>query len=64
MSSKKPFLITGDFNIHIDVPGDVDRACLLKLLESMGLQQHVDKPTHVSGCIFDLVITREVDELL
>jgi len=30
----------------------------------MGLQQHVDKPTHVSGHTLDLVITKEVDEPL
>ena len=62
--SSDPLLITGDFNIHVDVFGDADRARLLELLESMGLQQHVDKPTHVSGHTLDLVITRDVDELI
>ncbi|KAL9959876.1 hypothetical protein ACROYT_G033246 [Oculina patagonica] len=62
--SSEPLLITGDFNIHVDVFGYADRARLLELLESMGLQQHVDKPTHVSGHTLDLVITRDVDELI
>ena len=29
----------------------------LDLLESMGLQQHVDVPTHKSGHTLDLIIT-------
>ena len=62
--SSEPLLITGDFNIHVDVCGDSDRARLLEILESMGLEQHVDKPTHVSGHILDLVITQKFDELI
>ena len=45
----EPLLITVDSNIHVDVCGDSDCARLLEILESMGLEQHVDKPTHVSG---------------
>ena len=44
--SSELLLITGDFNIHIDDPLDTDRVRFLGLLESMGLQQHVDVPTH------------------
>ena len=62
--SWEPLLITGDFNIQVDVFGDSDRARLLEILEAMGLEQHVDKPTHVSGHILDLVITRKFDELI
>ena len=62
--SSEPLLITGDFKIPLDVCGDSDRARLLKILESMGLEQQVDKPTHVSGHILDLVITRKFDELI
>lgn len=29
--SPEPLLITGDFNIHVDVPADIDRSCLLEL---------------------------------
>ena len=39
-------LITGDFNIHVDDPLDTDCVHFLGLLESMGLQRHVDVPTH------------------
>ena len=35
-----------------------------ELLESMGLQQHVNEPTHKSGHTLDLIITRQCDSLL
>ena len=35
-----------------------------ELLESMGLQQHVNEPTHESGHTLDLIITRQCDSLL
>ena len=59
-----PLLIAGDFNIHVDVPGNADSVCLKELLESMGLQQHVNVPTHESGHTLDLIITRQCDSLL
>ena len=55
--SSVPLLIAGDFNIHVDVPGNADSVCLKELLESMGLQQHVNDPTHESGHTLDLIIT-------
>ena len=57
-------LIAGDFNIHVDVPGNAESVCLKELLESMGLQQHVNEPTHESGHTLDLIITRQCDSLL
>ena len=42
--SSVTLLIAGDFNIHVDVPGNADSVCLKELLESMGLQQHVNEP--------------------
>ena len=29
--SSEPLFITGDFNIHVDVPADIDHSCLLEL---------------------------------
>ena len=51
--SPEPLLIAGDLNIHVNVPND-----------SMGLEQHVDKPTHISEHTLDLIITRCSDSLL
>ena len=66
--SSVPLLIAGDFNIHVDVPGNADSVCLKELLESMGqcqcLSQHVNEPTHESGHTLDLIITRQCDSLL
>ena len=56
-------LITGDFNIHMDVADDTDAVRLHELLESVGLQQHVTVPTHVSEHTLDLIITRQSDLL-
>ena len=56
--SPEPLLITGDFNIHVNVLGDPDAARFLELLTSMGQEQHVDKPMHISGHSLDLIITR------
>jgi hypothetical protein len=62
--STDPFIITGDFNIHVNSKTDCDSLKFVDLLLSMGLQQHVEFSTHVSGNILDLVITREVDSIL
>ena len=40
-------LICGDFNIDMDVPSDADTIRLKDLLNSMGLVQHVKRPTHI-----------------
>lgn len=62
--SSEPLLITGDFNIHVDVADNSDGVYLLELLESMGLQQHIDKPTYESEHTLDLIITRRCDSIL
>jgi endonuclease/exonuclease/phosphatase family metal-dependent hydrolase len=56
-------LITGDFNIHMDMADDADAIKLCELLESVGLQQHVTVPTHISKHTLDLIITRQSDPL-
>ena len=55
---KEELLIVGDFNIHVDISNDVHAIKVLDLLDSVGLQQHIKKPTHVHGHTLDLVITR------
>ncbi|XP_068741951.1 uncharacterized protein [Montipora capricornis] len=62
--SPEPLLITGDLNIHVNVSRDPHASRFLELLTSMGLEQHVDKPTHISGHTLDLIITRCSDSLL
>jgi len=62
--SSEPLLITGDFNIHVNVVGDPHRLKLLELLETMGLRQHVVTPTHESGNTLDLIIKRQFEDLV
>ena len=59
----EPLLITGDINIHVDVPDDPDAIKFLDLLDSLGLAQHVKTPTHRCGHTLDLMITREINSL-
>ena len=54
-------VITGDFNIHVDVPGNCDTKKFSELLQSFGLHQHISQPTHDKGHTLDLVITRIAD---
>ena len=62
--STDPLLITGDFNIHVNLQCNNNSLRFVDLLQSMGLQQHVDFPTHVSGNTLDLVIARDTDFVL
>ena len=62
--STEPLIMAGDFNIHVNVPSDNDTVRFLDLLSSMGLQQHIDFPTHVSGNTLGLLITRSLDSRL
>ena len=62
--SADPLLIVGDFNIHIDSNENYDAIKLSELLQSFSLTQHVQVPTHSSGHILDLIITRKTDDLV
>lgn len=52
-----PVIIGGDINVHVENPEDVNGACLMELLSSMDLQQHISVPTHQAGGTLDLVVT-------
>ena len=52
-------VITGDFNLHLDEPDDPSTSSFLSLLDTFDLIQHIDQPTHQSGHILDLLITRK-----
>ena len=55
----QPVLFIGDFNIHVNKQDDRDSQRFLDHLKTHSLTQFVDKPSHRSGNILDLVITRE-----
>ena len=60
--SSESLLVTSDFNIHVDVVRNPYREKFLELLETMGLQKHVIKPTHESG--HTLIISRQCENLV
>ena len=59
-----PVLIAGDFNVHFNKPDHSDVRQLIDILDSFGLHQHVQQPTHKYGNILDLVITRSDSDIV
>ena len=57
-------IITGDVNFHLDKAGNNDVRQFMSILESHGMNQHVHSPTHRKGHILDVLITRDVDNVL
>ena len=60
LSDTSNHIITGDFNIHVNDPSDVDAAVLLDTMSALGLKQHVDIPTHNKGNTLDLIFTEDI----
>src|SRR6218665_2101060 len=58
------FLITHDFNIHVDDPSDSFASEFLTFLSSTNLTQHVNFPTHYQNHTLDLVVTSPLSNLL
>ena len=50
-------ILMGDFNIHIGDEDDAEVMTFLDTIEALGLEQWVDKPTHRSDNILDLVVS-------
>ena len=56
-------LIVGDFNFHVDNPGNTDAIKYTSILESFNFKQHVRGHTHKKGHTLDLLIARADDDL-
>ena len=52
-------LIIGDFNVWMDVEGDMQREKLLTLMSGYGLSQMINEPTHRSGHTLDHMYINE-----
>ena len=61
LSSGK-LLLVGDCNIHLD-KNDNKTIDFLSVLQSMGLRQYVNKPTHRAGHTIDVLIHSEENDL-
>ena len=57
------FILTGDFNIHIDNMTDGNAKEFSSVLDMFGLWQHVTEPTHLRGHTLDLVISKGVVDI-
>ena len=56
---KSSFVITGDFNLHMDAVGHSHIDAFNEVLENFNLIQHVTGPTHTADHTLDLLITNE-----
>ena len=54
----------GDLNIHFDIPTDRDSTKFSSTLESSGMRQLVNEPTHVCGHTLGVVITKDTDTIV
>lgn len=55
-------LVTGDFNVHVDDDqNNADGRDFVRLMESYGMDQHVQGVTHVAGHTLDLIFTRSMN---
>ena len=62
--SPETLVIAGDFNFHLDCPSDNNANKFIELLETFGLCQHINVPTHSSGHTLDLIITRTNQDII
>ena len=58
------FIITGDFNIHVDKISDPKTQSFNNILSILNLKQHVSFSTHSSGHTLDLLITQMIALML
>jgi len=58
------FIITGNFNIHLDNPRDHLTSQFLSLLSTFNLSKHINLPTHNKFHILDLIITSSDSSLV
>lgn len=62
--TKERLVIEGDLNIYVHDKVNSDTLNFLDVLESLGLQQHVNDPTHIHGHALDLITTRIADNII
>ena len=60
----KEILIVGDLNFHLEDKENHDTKRFSSLLESCGLHQLVQQPTHVHGHTLDTIIIRDTSNII
>ena len=64
ITCQEPLIITGDFNIHVDTPGNAEAGKFQDIIGNFGLNQIVTDQTHQSGHTLDLILTRHGDNMV
>ncbi len=62
--TEKPVIIVGDLNFHLDKDKDPESIKFNNCLETFGMKQHVQGPTHVAGHTLDVIITKDTDNIV
>ena len=57
------FIVSGDFNLHIDDIGNLDAQVFLDLMTVYGLQNHVHFEMHISGHTLDLILNEFISQV-
>ena len=57
-------IICGDINYHMEIPSDRNTMKLEKMMETMGIKQYVNDPTHEAGHTLDVVLERDTEEIV
>ena len=64
ISDQRNLILLGDFNIHLDVPTDLDTMLFNDFLASLSLQNQTNFPKHTSNHTLDLLITSTEDNII
>ena len=54
LTTKHNNIVLGDFNMHIDDLHDADASIFLDTITALGIEQHINVPTHYKGNTLDL----------
>ena len=57
-------LMVGDLKFYLDKKADNTTQIFTDMLGSLGIEQHVNKPTHMSGHALDVIMCRDTDNLV
>ena len=63
MTNYTNLVLLGDFNIHTQDTENPDSIIYNDTMEALGLQQHIDKPTHRLGNTLDLIYMESLDRV-
>jgi len=63
-TNDRKLILVGDLNFHLDNVANHDTIKFNSTLQSCGMRQHVNEPTHVAGHTLDVLITRDTDSIV